>query len=262
MKKIIHSLVWFYRYKKGKIDREIREILSKVTIQDMYIKDFISKDDLIIDIGAHAGSWSVPLSELVPNGHVYAFEALPYYCDVLRPLLGWLGKSNITVLNYAILDKCGKTSMTYATENNTKLTGQTHITSAKDINSKKLTVEGITLDHFVYEIDDLSSKNISFIKIDVEGAEYLAIKGANKVICRNRPLLLVEVVNKFCSNYGNSAATLINHMKGMNYESYLLTGAKLGNLTPVNVDNYSGEKDTGTDIVFVPRELLHEYNNK
>lgn len=258
MKLLIHILVWFFRYKKGSIDKEVRELLDKMSINGVLVKHFIKKDSIILDVGAHAGSWAVPLSEMVPSGHVYAFEALPYYSKVLKSLLKLLGRKNISVHNLAVNDKNETISVTYAT-NDILLTGNTHITNTNDKNFKEVKVQGVTLDKFIYKDQNLTNNKVAFIKIDIEGAESLAIKGAGDLIKNHRPILLIEVVDEFCFHFGSSSSSLINYLKEMGYTVFLLkTSGDLVQLSSKDIDKYTGDKksDLGTDILFFPTELI------
>ena len=43
----------------------------------------------------------------------------------------------------------------------------------------------------------LAGKRITFIKMDIEGAEYEALLGARKLIMENRPRMAISVYHKF-----------------------------------------------------------------
>lgn len=45
-------------------------------------------------------------------------------------------------------------------------------------------------------LDQLIEGDVSFIKMDIEGAEYKAIKGAEQIIKRCRPKLAVSIYHK------------------------------------------------------------------
>lgn len=158
--------------------------------------EIISADDVVIEVGGHIGYMSLLFSQLVgEQGSVIVFEPginnLPYikYNASLR--------SNIAIEEFAVCDKIGET--TFYLEN---LTGQNNsllqdyevlnrnIAAASIETTRQcVTVQTLTLDHFV------ETRQIcpNFIKIDIEGAEYVALCGATKSLTEMRPALMVEV---------------------------------------------------------------------
>jgi hypothetical protein len=56
-------------------------------------------------------------------------------------------------------------------------------------------------------------ENIDFIKIDVEGAELLVLQGAEKVLIKNKPVLLVELWEDT-----ENALKVMSFLKDLNYE--------------------------------------------
>ncbi|MFP3423286.1 FkbM family methyltransferase, partial [Bacillus sp. SIMBA_161] len=69
----------------------------------------------------------------------------------------------------------------------------------------------------VTSLDSIDTKNVRFIKIDVEGTELDVLDGARRTIARDRPLLLMELlagayadstssIEKICRTYGYDAA--------------------------------------------------------
>ena len=92
VKQFLHSLVWTKRHLTGQYD------VSEISV----VARFIRPDEICLDIGAHAGSWTRPLSKLVERGHVYAIEALPYYAKVLKLTVALLRLKNVSVINRAV----------------------------------------------------------------------------------------------------------------------------------------------------------------
>ena len=59
----------------------------------------------------------------------------------------------------------------------------------EDVNSDKTYID-------VVRIDNLIKENITYIKMDIEGAELNAIKGAERIIKENKPTLAICVYHK------------------------------------------------------------------
>jgi hypothetical protein len=71
----------------------------------------------------------------------------------------------------------------------------------------------------VRRLDDFVLDKTTFIKIDVEGHEMEVLKGASKIICRDKPVFLIEIEERHCP--GNT--TLVpNWLNELGYRSFVL----------------------------------------
>jgi FkbM family methyltransferase len=239
-RQIIHAFVWVKRH-----------LLSQYRVEPMStIQRFLTPTDVCIDVGAHAGSWTLPLSKLVSKGHVYAFEALPYYSEVLKMTIRLLRRKNITVFNNAIVDNNRSVNIVWKDNKGNRLTGKTHVIGLEE-SAESVVVEGITLDTFLERISTTVGK-IRFIKMDIEGAELLALKGATKLINVHRPVFYLEIYDSYCQRYGYSAEKIFNFLGNYKYASFIIQFTSNYKLISIDSSSYSGEGD----VLFVPREEL------
>lgn len=206
----VHAIVWSWRH-----------ITGQYIVRDLdFLRQFIDENSICFDIGAHAGSWAIPLAQITKQGQVYAFEALPYYAEVLTSTLKILHSARITIVNKAITDNCGHASVIFEDMHGQKLTGLTHIAREKEYIHNAAVVEAITLDEF-YSQTNLKDK-IRFIKCDVEGAEMLVLNGAEKLIENMRPVFYCEVDQDLYCKYGYSIEDLFNFWNMRDYNAYVL----------------------------------------
>jgi FkbM family methyltransferase len=141
-----------------------------------YVKDFT----LAIDGGAHIGTRAIPLAERFTQ--VLAFEPDPENLECLR--LNTAKRGNILTSDYALGERAGKQLLL----SNTTNTGMNHILPAQEP----------TPDHFVHSvntlaIDSLDLFDVGLIKLDLEGYELFALKGAEETIKRCQPVLVLEL---------------------------------------------------------------------
>lgn len=235
IKQFLHAVIWTKRHFTGQYD------VGEITI----VARFIRPDEICLDIGAHAGSWTRPLSKLVERGHVYAFEALPYYAEVLKFTVTLLGLKNVTVFNYAVIDHNNPVALIWRDNNGKRLTGLTHVAGLLEDTKEAITINSTTLDAFI------ASQNIrspvAFVKCDVEGAELMVLRGAVNMIERFRPIFYLEVESRHCRRYGYKAANLFDFFGLQKYDAYTISGS---DLSIVDKIVYSGQRD----VLFVPTE--------
>jgi FkbM family methyltransferase len=66
-------------------------------------------------------------------------------------------------------------------------------------------------------LDDIVKKPIHFIKMDIQGFELRAIRGASNIIKRSKPLIFFECEQRFLLKAGTNAEALINELLALGY---------------------------------------------
>lgn len=130
------------------------------------------------DVGANAGFYSLLASGLVAPGTVYAFEPLPANAANLRRHIELNHIRNVKLFELAICDQAG--TALFATEE-TRAMGKLEP-------GGNLRVQTAALDSLLRE-QQLAPPD--FIKMDIEGGEYLALLGAKECFARYRPKLFL-----------------------------------------------------------------------
>jgi FkbM family methyltransferase len=136
-----------------------------------------------VDIGAHVGLWSHPLS--YHFNFVDAFEPMPEHCDCWA--LNMLGRDNAILSRKALGADYDTLRMTQPRGN----TGNSRVTADGEIE-----VDVVPLDMTV------SLGPIDLIKIDCEGYEVNVLLGAQGTIKRHRPTIIVEQKRGNGQQYG------------------------------------------------------------
>lgn len=149
------------------------------------LKEVIAKDDIILDIGANFGYFSLFFSIKSPEGNVHAFEPIPASKKLLDKHLAKNNITNVSTFEAGISNEIGSIEFTHS-EN---LAANTYKSESPIYsNSKKIKVKVTTIDEFV-KLKNL--EKLDFIKIDVEGAELDVLKGAEKTLKLLKPKLLL-----------------------------------------------------------------------
>ena len=147
---------------------------------------------IVMDIGANIGIYTILLSHVYPKAKIIAIEASPTIFEMLKSNcklnnLVFPG-SNVLLINKAISDKDDITTEFYEKHSMSTMLKEflTNLSSTiltnKDQLNKKL-VRTVTIDNLV---ETIGVNEISLLKIDVEGAEVLALKGAIKTLTHKK----------------------------------------------------------------------------
>ena len=119
--------------------------------------------------------------------HIYSFEADPKNYERAKEILAPLGKCDLYPYGTADVSK----KVYFAAD-----AFETSCIISKE-EAEKRNFEGVTEIETRALDDVLAGKKITFIKMDIEGAEYEALLGAQKLIKENRPRMAISVYHKF-----------------------------------------------------------------
>lgn len=153
-----------------------------------FLLRFLKDGDVVLDVGAHVGFYSMLMSTLVGDkGEVHSFEPTPWTFNILKHNTEKLG--NVSLNNNAVSNKKENISFKdygpgYGAYNTAHKSG-----SVLNKKANVVHVETISLDDYCKE------KNIKpiFIKLDAEGYEYSILNGMNYLLKEVRPLITLEV---------------------------------------------------------------------
>lgn len=129
------------------------------------LEQLVCEGDLVVDMGANIGYYSLLLSKLVgPSGHVVAIEALPHLAERVQAHASMNGANNIRVVNAAAAAERGRLIMYAAPSTNT---GASTTLAARGY-PKSGEVDALPLTD-ILSLEEC--KRLTFLKCDIEGAE-------------------------------------------------------------------------------------------
>jgi FkbM family methyltransferase len=147
-------------------------------VQD-YVKYFKPlPTDIIVDCGAHIGSFSVGWAPFVQQ--VYAFEPHPENFATLVANIEENDLQNVIPYNMAVSDYDGEAMMNEVLPDNS------------GTNNIFCTGEGC-MPVPVVRLDNIITGPVDFLKIDVEGAEVGVLNGATTILETYHPKIAMEV---------------------------------------------------------------------
>lgn len=185
--------------------------------------------DIVVDIGAHMGRYSITSSKLVgPHGKVIAVEAHPYNFKLLQRNIRLNGLTNVTAVNCAVYSKKDKLKLYLPDEeqgytmHHSLMTNYLVSKYSEGIEQKYIEVQAYTLDNLMQRS---GITQINWIKIDVEGAEYEVLRGAREILSYNDHLaILIEVHGK--DTYGPTMELLRSNHFIVEFEKTYDNGEK------------------------------------
>ena len=141
----------------------------------LFIRNYLSAGDTVWDVGANIGYFTLEFARAVgPSGKVLSFEPHPEIFKVLQRNVCRNKYQNINLHNVACGSEPGQTKLFFSTENE----GNHKIIENSNSNNFALT-EVVTLSSFLNEYSP------SLIKMDIEGAELLALQGLGQENLKN-----------------------------------------------------------------------------
>lgn len=166
----------------------------------------VKPGDVVFDIGAHVGFYTLLASELVgENGKVFAFEPLPRNINYLKKHIELNKRKNVFVVESAVSDIEGEA---YFGESRDSFYGRI-INEQSDMK-----VGSVILDNLIKN-NELPAPNV--LKIDVEGNELLVLKGAENMLKQYHPSIFLATHNKKTRN------NCLNFLKNLGYNFNTIT---------------------------------------
>jgi FkbM family methyltransferase len=159
------------------------------------IRDFVQAGDTVYDIGANIGYVSLSLSKHVGvHGRVISFEPIPRNAEYFRQNIANNQINNVRLLEVAASESVGEATIRL-TENfsTASIVWHRDDPSATEIRIRTVAIDGLV------ETGDLPPPK--FVKIDVEGAEGLALKGMRRTVASAKPVIFIE-----CSESGRETS--------------------------------------------------------
>jgi len=174
----------------------------------------IPRGGIAFDLGANQGIYTCAFGSAVgPEGRVLSVEPIPRQVERLKANVKLNGSSHVTVVSGAISDAAGEIDLRM----NHGDTAASIVWGATD---KVTRVKTYTVDEIVA---GEKLPRVDFIKIDVEGAEMLALRGALQTLRKFRPSLSLET--------SPESPEPVDFLRSLGYQMFEFD--RRGNLVPV-----------------------------
>ena len=147
-----------------------------------------------VDCGCNFGAYSIPIAKKFKNQNIYAFDASKKAISSLRQNMFLNKIKNINYFNIGVGDK------------NTEMYFNEEISELKNDGSYRFTKDKKKEKIKIFKLDDIFKnkriklkKNI-IIKIDLEGFDFLAMKGLKSTLKKSKVLIFIEISKMLLDN--------------------------------------------------------------
>lgn len=191
--------------------------------------------DVVFDIGANIGWYTLVLSRIAAGRDVTicAFEPDPVNRKLLEDNVALNGADDVEIEACAVADESGTRTLHLYGDSNR---GRHSLLPLHE--GETLEIETVTLDDFRAR-RGLAARRAAFVKMDIEGYELMALRGAHGVLA-DCPLVMLEFSPRYMRAGGLDPAELVALMRSHGFSAHRLVQ---GRLTPADADRLArGEK--------------------
>jgi len=211
-----------------------------------FIKNHLKKGDCFVDVGANIGLMSIEASKAVGSeGTIYSFEPHPNTVKILRFNIDLNSIKNIHVIEKGVGSKSGEAEIYDRWDVNR---GGASLLSSNSEN-ESYDIEVVTLDEAFQNID------VKMIKMDIEGFELEALKGAKNILSSENPPILIVECTEETEHQNYTREQLYSWLKNINgkYSFYKLKGSKSRKSKLIEITDDS-ELPTHDNLFCMPQE--------
>ncbi len=182
------------------------------------IQKYVQADLDVLDVGANIGLFTIYFARKIStSARVLAIEPTPAALsflsrnieinDVSRSVIVYNGVVTDKPGEYTIMSIDGREEFSTLSTNMEQLSGRGGF-------PMELVVHGQTIDNLV----SVNGLKPGFIKIDIEGAEFLALQGAKNTLQNFHPVIYSELVDAYLQNFGTSSAQVVEYLRQFGYK--------------------------------------------
>ena len=208
------------------------------------IKKEIHSGDVVLDIGAHIGYYTLQFANLVGStGKVYAFEPEPKNFELLKKNVQINKHDNVVLIQKIVSDKDGIVEFFIS-----KFDSIGNKLFKSNEAGSSIKIESTTLDEYFKDL----KKKIDFIKMDIQGGEGKAILGMKNLLKENKNLKIIQEwwPDALKQNHANPEDHL-KFLQHIGYKFYEIDGTIKKDILPITIEQLLGK---------YPNSLIEDIN--
>lgn len=184
-----------------------------------YLGRVLSPGKVFVDAGANFGIYTLFASKMVGEaGRVISFEPSTRVFPILRRNIALNGSKNVLAFPVALTDKTGSAQLYYHAAVGCDSLGK-DASFEPDAYAEEVATESLDT-----VLKHTSVGRLDVIKVDVQGAEELALRGASEIVASMRPVIIFEFFPEGAASLGLSPNGAWDFLQCRGYEFFVVAG--------------------------------------
>jgi len=241
---------------EGPVNRKCLPVVGApqpASFEEQLYHAVVWRGDICFDVGANKGHVAVLLAQLAgASGLVTAFEPVwPMYCELCRAVqCDDTSRATILTVPCGLADSEKRAAVSvpngdFGMASLAEARAWGEVQPGADMRSYE--VQLTTIDAFVRATESAAP---TFLKIDVEGAELLVLRGADELFnSGHRPLMLIEVFAPWERAFGYQPWTLFSGLLEQGYNFLFACPIGLVEHVPTETNPFPPEYEMGYNIL-------------
>lgn len=199
---------------RDEVQRQIYFLGAYEPIEAFLFSHLLQPGMTVVDAGANVGQFSLLASTAVgPAGQVHSFEPIPANMHKLSDHVRTNACDNVVLNAAALWHEAAELS----------LGSLEHLENAGTFSvglcnqGPAVSANAVTLDQYAAERKLIQ---LDMIKMDIEGAEWFALRGARHTLTKFAPLILLEVCQTTCERLDYDTSEIFDLLKSLGYRAW------------------------------------------
>lgn len=173
-----------------------------------YVTSALRTGGCYLDLGAHVGGYAIPIARNVPEIGIHLFEPVPATRRLLEKNAARNGViDRLRIWPYAVGDTARTAEMSIADGVANRLADH------GPAGPGAVAVDVVRVDDVLFD----EVPRVDVVKCDIEGAELPALRGAERILRRDHPDLMLEIDRRFTPRFGYQPYELVVWLAEMGY---------------------------------------------
>jgi len=181
-----------------------------------FLRSFLQPDMTFADIGANIGELTLIAAKRLTSGKALAFEPMPAVFALLSHNVAINHFGRVILHNIGLFDRDAQLPL-YVKPDNPHGTTNHGVTSLFSTGADRQE-RSVPLLRFDEVAEASRLERLDLIKIDVEGAEMMVLRGAKESIRRFRPVMIIEISEANFQRAGYSVTEFFQYLHSIGYD--------------------------------------------
>lgn len=184
--------------------------------------------DTIIDVGSNIGTETLIFARTVgPKGTVVAFEPWPENFSVLQDLVAMNDLHNLVLYQAAVSDTEG--TVRFLPPKSKWSTGTARVAGQRSDGDRGVDIPSVVLDR-LHAAGEFPLPRL--MVMDVEGVELFVLRGAEQIIKKAKPYIILEVSLPLLKNHQLTPRDMFDYLTRLRYKPWVISGRGLSAASP------------------------------